>query len=147
MYLPMKIHSQWISALVDSGSSGTYMSRGLATLLDLEVSEKPKLEVTLPNGSVLVSNRSVTPEVEIGKVVGNIKFRLLDMAPGLILGLDWMEFARLEVNFGTRLISMVHGESHVEVFGAALRGYQTPSHWLSCSVTASRLRDVSRVSH
>jgi len=104
LYLTVKISGKEISALIDCGSTGTYLSAELATLLDLEVEDKPKRSVTLPNGDVMISDRAVAAGVIIGGCRGTIRFRLLDMAPGIILGHDWMQSVGATIDFGTGVI-------------------------------------------
>ena len=96
------VEQQQILILVDSGSSANFISSALVELLHCETITAPMVQVTIANGTKMVSNKQIT---SFRWGCQNIKFhtpvRVLDLpCYDLILGMDWLaEFSPMWVDW------------------------------------------------
>ena len=79
--------------LVDSGSSGNFANKELASKLQLSVTQLPPMQVTIADGSKMISSEGITnliwgvQEAKFSTPVRILPIKCYD----LILGMDWLE--------------------------------------------------------
>ena len=100
IYITIKIWGYEFNMLLDSGASHSFVSETVAKALPLPVKDEPSQSVQLPDGRNLTANRYALERMEIaGRQFQKVKLHVIEMNPSIILGCDFLNRMRAELNF------------------------------------------------
>ena len=90
--LLVNINGHKAVALVDSGSSCSFMTYNLAVQTNQNMMDIPNMKVTAADGGTLYSNKFVCPTYDVQGQSFSTPFRLINLKSyDMILGADWMK--------------------------------------------------------
>ena len=116
-YLPFCVGNAYVSALVDSGASKSFLSSNMVQALSdhLVYVEAEPLIVDLPNGQKIQSKGAYKLVILVENIDLEIIVHEVEMKQNFIFGSDFCQQFSVVVDFSTMILSLAVGSSQLAV--------------------------------
>ena len=112
---PQMVAGSQVEGLIDSGASYNFVSKQLAIDLGWQSERHNTVNVRLADGSSINTSLACRGLVQIGQLQHIVPFLILDLTFDMVLGMPWLQFSNVLINWSKGSVRMRRGSRWVEL--------------------------------